>query len=159
MEYLYNTEEEYKTLLDDVITKIFHKSLILSETKDLFFEIIEADCSNIEDNKLWVKAYVLDHRDDITERTVKICFHIKRNYFSKDGMHIIDNAGNFMNLKDKLSASDLVTLRILYSIGHILKCIRKHKISVVYSDINPKYYLSIECKDSGNFDWHTVRGN
>ena len=82
---------------------------------------------------------------------VFFAYPIQQNLFTRDPdlMDILDGQAKIQGRQDRLSDIDLVKVRILYHIFHIIKCIQEDQLPATIK-LPTKKYIVVEYADAGN---------
>lgn len=132
----------------------------LLHTKDLDAEFVNIASPGKGYERTWLlfKVYYTKFKDadDMLGdyQSVYFCYPIQQNLFTRDPdlMDILDSQARIATKKDKLSDIDLVKVRILYHIFHIIKCIQEDNLPANIK-LPTKKYIVLEYADAGNLYW------
>ena len=132
----------------------------LIKTKDLDAEFINIATPSKSYERTWLlfKVYFTKFKDEDDMlgdyQSVYFAYPIQQNLFTRDPdlMDILDGQAGILMKRDKLSDIDLVKVRILYHIYHIIKCIQEDNLPATIQ-LPTKKYIIIGYADAGNLDW------
>ena len=155
--FMFKDLEELTQIKAGVLSYLQRDVDKLLKTKALDAEFVNIATPGKSYERTWLlfKVYYTNFKDtdDMlgNYEHVFFAYPIQQNLFTRDPelMDILDKQANIAGRQDKLSDIDLVKVRILYHIFHIIKCIQEDNLP---ADIKlpTKKYIVVEYADAGN---------
>ena len=157
--YMFNNQKELLELQAGVFGYLQRDIDKLLDKHYLDAEFMNFSQSNKDTGYSWIylKVYYIWYDDTDDELghydELKVAYRLSKSLYTRDtnAMYVIDTMAGLNGKQDKLSNVDLVKLRILYSIFHIIKCIDNDCVPLDFA--GTKKWIIVRQKDDGSITW------